>query len=304
MSLYSNNSNPYFNNTSSLYSNQSSILNFNNSSSLSSSNTSSPLSNNNSSLYSNNISTSITNLPLTDRRCNNDSCIAFEIAHNLSQETVSYARQIQHGHWVAWYYAIIILLFALIHAYHHYASRAPRTQTRTALRAARSKALAAGRYFTYRRAQGYASDRLGLPSFGILALLLLSILFVCILAFTTRPYYREHRGFGSPPLAVRAGLMAAACLPLIVALSGKANFITLLTGIGYERLNVFHRWLGWIFFGLSVVHAVPYIVAPLRDGGYAALNKQFYRPGSSEVGQLNCFILFPFSSFHSLPSAT
>lgn len=59
--------------------------------------------------------------------------------------------------------------------------------------------------------------------------------------------------------------------------------VTLLTGLGHEKLNVFHRWVGWSVFGLSVVHTVPFIVAPLHDGGYSALHKQFYTPGSFEV---------------------
>ena len=286
MSIYSN---------ISIYSNSSVSSNysasFNNSI-----NSNNSLSSNNS-VLSSNVSSLIGNLPLTDPRCNNDSCTAFEVAHNLSQATVSYAQQIEYGHWVAWYYAIIIFIFALIHVYHRLGPSASTTQLPNVFRAARSKALAAGRYLTYRRARGYAFDGLHLPSFGVVALLLLSILFVGLLTFTARPYYREHRGFGSPPLAVRAGLMAAACLPLIVALSGKANLITLLTGYGYERLNVFHRWLGWVFFVLSVIHAVPYIVAPLRDGGYTALHKQFYREGSSEVCRIIWFISLPVLSF-------
>ena len=77
--------------------------------------------------------------------------------------------------------------------------------------------------------------------------------------------------------------MAAACTPLIVAMSGKANFITLLTGIGHERLNFVHQWVAYMCLGLSVVHTVPFLVAPLKDGGYAALHRQFYKPGAFEV---------------------
>jgi len=35
--------------------------------------------------------------------------------------------------------------------------------------------------------------------------------------------------------------------------------------------------------GLSLVHTILYIVAPLRDGGYKALHEQFYKPGGFEV---------------------
>ena len=77
--------------------------------------------------------------------------------------------------------------------------------------------------------------------------------------------------------------MAASLTPLLIALSGKANLVTLLTGLSHEKLNIFHRWVGWFVFGLSVAHTIPFIVAPLHDGGYSALHKQFYKPGSFEV---------------------
>lgn len=77
--------------------------------------------------------------------------------------------------------------------------------------------------------------------------------------------------------------MAVALTPLIFALSGKANLITMLTGVGHEKLNIVHRWVGWITFGLSVAHTIPFIVAPLKDGGYKALHKQYYKPGAFEV---------------------
>ena len=79
--------------------------------------------------------------------------------------------------------------------------------------------------------------------------------------------------------------MAAAFTPLLLALSGKFNLVTLITGIGYERLNVVHRWVGWATFGLSVAHTVPFLVAPLKEGGRAALKEQFYSEGGFEVSQ-------------------
>ena len=131
---------------------------------------------------------------------------------------------------------------------------------------------------------GALGNKLGLPSAGLLILLLLGVAVVSSMAFAIRPYYRQHRGYGSPPLAIRAGLMAASLTPLLVALSGKVNLVTILTGYGYEKLNVIHRWVGWIIFALSVVHTIPFIVAPMKDGGYAALRKAFYEEGAFEVG--------------------
>ena len=225
-------------------------------------------------------------LPLSDPKCNNDSCAAFQAAHNASQAAVSYTLQFKYGHWTAWYYAVVIFCFTVVHVYHLYTARIHRQRSRSFLTAFRSKIVAAARFLSYRRFRGSTSDRLGLPSGGLLALLMISLLFLCILTFAVRPYYRAHRGYGSPPLAIRTGLMAAACTPLLVALSGKVNFITLLTGIGHERLNVLHRWVSYMCLGLSIAHTVPFLVAPLRDGGYAALHRQFYEPGAFEVSFL------------------
>ncbi|ETN45831.1 uncharacterized protein HMPREF1541_00012 [Cyphellophora europaea CBS 101466] len=78
---------------------------------------------------------------------------------------------------------------------------------------------------------------------GLLIFFGLNILYCCILTFAVRPYYRQHCGYGYPPLDVRTGLMAVALTPWIIALSGKANIVSLLTGIGYEKLNIVHRWM-------------------------------------------------------------
>ena len=118
---------------------------------------------------------------------------------------------------------------------------------------------------------------------GMATFIGLAVLFLTIMSFVQKPYYRLHRGFGSPPLGVRTGLMAIALTPIIVALSGKYNVVTLITGISHERLNVLHRYVGYICLALSVVHTIPFIVAPLKDGGYAALYTQFYQPGGYEV---------------------
>ena len=202
-------------------------------------------------------------LPLDDAHCNNDSCLAFQAAHNLLQAQVSYYLQYEYGHWVAWYYSVILGVAVLVHLSYLYRARhrQPTLITRPSFV---DKAQAVRRYFSYRRFYGTFADRLGLPSFGMLAFLLFNVLFLFALTFAVRPYYRQHRGYGSPPLADRTGLMAASLTPLLIALSGKANLVTLLTGLGHEKLNIFHRWVGWSVFGLSVAHTIPFILAPLR----------------------------------------
>ncbi|KAF2420955.1 hypothetical protein EJ08DRAFT_564935, partial [Tothia fuscella] len=50
----------------------------------------------------------------------------------------------------------------------------------------------------------------------------------------------------SPAIAIRTGVMAYSCVPILIALAGKTNIITLLTGFSHEKLNVFHQWAAWI----------------------------------------------------------
>lgn len=229
-------------------------------------------------------------LPLSDPLCvaAADCCDAFKAAGEASQATVSYTRQFQYGHWVSWYAAIWILIFTLSNAgtiLRNRTRRGLRTSTKnTSAKELRPSPLQKLR--TLLRGLGYrrpTGSFAGLPSLAVTTFLLLAVLFVTVLTFAARPYYRQHRGYGSPPLAIRTGLMAAACTPLLIALSGKANLISFLTGLGHERLNVVHRWVGWICFALSVAHTIPFLVAPLRDGGHTALRKQFYGQGAFEV---------------------
>jgi predicted ferric reductase len=126
---------------------------------------------------------------------------------------------------------------------------------------------------------------------GTILFLLFTIVFLTALVFAVKPYYRAQIGYGSPPIAIRSGLMAFACVPILVALAGKANIVTFFTGISRERLNVLHRWVAWISFALSLFHALPYFVGSVRNaisGGEAQVEMQFYmygKTGANEVCQ-------------------
>ena len=226
----------------------------------------------------------IVNLPLSDPRCNNISCNAFYAGYNYSQATLSFYHQFDYGHWVAWYYAIFILLAILVYATTLYLNGRPvNRKIEKSKPTILDKCQACRRYISYRRWSGRLSNSLGLPSMGMLIFLTIDVAVLAAMSFAIRPYYRERSGYGSPPLGTRGGLMAAALTPLLIALSGKVNPITMMTGIGYEKLNVIHRWVGWMTFGMSVIHTIPFIVAPLKDGGYNALHDQFYAPDSFYV---------------------
>ena len=93
--------------------------------------------------------------------------------------------------------------------------------------------------------------------------------------FVQHPYYAREPRLGPPPLAGRAGMVTIAMLPFVLALAMKANMVSLVTGVGHEKLNVLHRWLGWMMGVFSVIHALPFIVEPVKQGGLVLLKEKF-----------------------------
>ena len=127
------------------------------------------------------------------------------------------------------------------------------------------------------------------PSLGVMFVGIAALAFVMCYCFVPQPLYWKSIRFGSPPLAVRAGMIAVAMIPWIVALSMKANFITMITGIGHERLNVLHRWAAYICLLLSLIHTIPFYITPIWDkGGYKIFrsfftSQHFYVYGSGTL---------------------
>ncbi|KAI9786405.1 MAG: hypothetical protein M1839_006865 [Geoglossum umbratile] len=118
------------------------------------------------------------------------------------------------------------------------------------------------------------------PTLGVTLIVFCAVTFVTLYCFIPQPLYRVSISFGSPPLAIRAGMIAVAMMPWIVALSMKANLVSMVTGLGHERLNVLHRWGGYICLFLSLVHTVPFYIQPVWDqGGWAVFQKYFTGKG-------------------------
>lgn len=125
-------------------------------------------------------------------------------------------------------------------------------------------------------------NRFSFSSLAVLACVAITLIFVVLLTFLKQPLYWQSIAYGSPPLAVRAGMIAVAMTPWIIATSMKANLLTLVIGIGPERLNVFHRWAGYICLFLSLVHTVPFYIQPVwTDDGMEVFQRLF--PGGSGV---------------------
>ena len=140
-------------------------------------------------------------------------------------------------------------------------------------------ALALVRFIFYRPLPilQYRKREFGLPSPGTMFVVFAATAFVMLYTFLPKPLYYHSIGYGSPPLAIRAGMIAVAMLPWIVALSTKANFITMITGVGHERLNVLHRWAAYIFLLLSLIHAIPFYVTPVWDEGGLQTFKNYFK---------------------------
>lgn len=128
------------------------------------------------------------------------------------------------------------------------------------------------------------------------------MVFVTCYSFIPQPLYYASIQFGSPPLAIRAGMLAVAMMPWVIALSMKANFITMLTGIGHERLNVLHRWAAYICLFLSLVHTVPFYVTPIWDQGGLHVFKTYFT-GQTYIYGTGVAALVPLIvlCLHSLP---
>lgn len=125
--------------------------------------------------------------------------------------------------------------------------------------------------------------RFTFSSLSVLAVGFIALAFVCLYVFLVQPLYWQSIKFGSPPVAIRAGMIAVAMTPWIVATSMKANVLTLVTGIGPERLNVFHRWAGYLCLFLSLVHAIPFYVQPVWDDGGMDVFERLFPEGSGVI---------------------
>ncbi len=118
------------------------------------------------------------------------------------------------------------------------------------------------------------------PSFAVTVLVFAALAFVTLYCFVPQPLYWQDIQFGSPPLAIRAGMLAIAMLPWIIAMAMKANLVSMLTGIGHERLNVLHRWMAYVCLFLSLIHTVPFYIGSARDPAAFAIFKSYFNLGN------------------------
>lgn len=137
------------------------------------------------------------------------------------------------------------------------------------------------RAMTYRRcslALG-RSRSIAMPDLGKTLVIASFSIGTIVWCFAVTPYYRCTREWGSPPLAIRAGMLANGMIAFVFAFGTKVNLVTVLTNISHERLQVYHQWLARLVLFFSVVHALPFVIQPLRDGGSDNLWRWWYQNG-------------------------
>ncbi|KAL5116026.1 hypothetical protein ACEQ8H_006037 [Pleosporales sp. CAS-2024a] len=147
----------------------------------------------------------------------------------------------------------------------------PKTQSRVSSFGPMNNMIAFFRFVFYRPIRQMTIRKgwrpVAFPSLSVTVIamgaLLVGVLYSCL----PQPLFWQSIAYGSPPLAIRSGMLAVALLPWIVALSMKANFITVITGIGHERLNVLHRWAAYICLVLSILHTVSFYATPIWEEG-------------------------------------
>jgi predicted ferric reductase len=149
----------------------------------------------------------------------------------------------------------------------------------------------------------WRKHRFTFSSLAVLSCAFIAVSFVTIYCFLQQPLYWQSIRFGSPPLAIRSGMIAVAMTPWIAATSTKANILTLITGIGPERLNVFHRWLGYLCLFLSLVHMIPFYIQPVWEDGGMQVFEALFPPGSGIIygSGIACIVPLGWLCVGSLP---
>ncbi|PWN46357.1 hypothetical protein IE81DRAFT_5623 [Ceraceosorus guamensis] len=89
---------------------------------------------------------------------------------------------------------------------------------------------------------------------SIMELLIITSYAACMFGILFGDAPDLNRPVYSPGWSNRAGIMVFASLPWVVLLAGKNSPIILLTGLPYERLNIFHRYAGRLTVVLALIH--------------------------------------------------
>ncbi len=225
-------------------------------------------------------------LSIADPRCSNISCRAFREGFAEDERRTPLLGQLEYGKWTVWFYSFWILVFAAIYVSRLLHDRLRRLKKLPGRRPSlKEKAIAVTRFCAYRRPNNHVTRSIGLRqiSYGTLVLLSFSTVFFAILPWPQQRYLRAYSRFGAPPLSVRCALIMSALTPLTVALAGKVNVITWITGVSYTKLNVYHRYISYVIFCLGTVHTVSHLLLSSNMPYHPYLRTRLWYMASSSV---------------------
>lgn len=228
---------------------------------------------------------------------------AYHAAFERSQAKYSWAGQALYGHYMIYFCVVIIALFIVKRLIYYFVDNSSKTikDNSNWAKSWYYKICAVNRWICYRRFPSIICNIFQLPSsMGNFLLIMGGCLYMLCYTFIPKVWYRGCRGFGSPPLAVRAGMESTALVPLIFILSGKTNLISQLTNISYEKLNVYHRWVSIMCCFLGWVHTIPFYVQAVREGGrdrlaYYQSNNAYFVNGIPPIVFLTILTIFSHS---------
>ncbi|CAK9685113.1 unnamed protein product [Candida parapsilosis] len=209
--------------------------------------------------------------------CLDESNPMFMQYHTMSQNEVPWGDQPKYAKYTVYFGIVFIFVGLLKQIYYRFRDYTykPRSDSNAAYSFI-DVLVSYCRYVGYKQTSQYLQYFASFPkSVGSSLFFMLSTLYLACYCFVPHYWYRGCAGFGSPPLAVRAGMMSTALVPFIYVLAGKSNAITLLTGISYEKLNVFHQYVGVASFILGVIHTIPFIYQELQEAGASSLHHTF-----------------------------
>ena len=90
-----------------------------------------------------------------------------------------------------------------------------------------------------------------IPPLGPVYVIVAYFAFLMALQFTNNdvPGAQHYQALG-----IRAAWLTVAQLPLLILMIGKNNLVGLLSGVSYERLHIYHRWVGRGMLLMSTLH--------------------------------------------------
>lgn len=187
---------------------------------------------------------------------------------NFPRTLVPWSEQVKHAKYMSYLFCALVIVAALIHGLRLTRQVYPRVGLYV------NKIPGVTFLAAVCRGIGYYKFRLGKwqsPPGQYMVISTSFIIGVVVWAFALTPHYFPHNEDGSPPLAIRTGMMAIGMIPFIFAMALKFNPISLLTGIPHSHMLFYHQVAAVLFLFLSIVHTVPFVWQALREEGYARL---------------------------------